>query len=240
MTTSSPIAELCGLLIGYDRALLPPIDVNIARGEFLGIVGPNGGGKSTLVKTLCGVLAPLAGEVRFPGGRARIAYVPQRDALDPAFPLSALQVVTLALTGKLSLFQRPGKSHREHALAALARLGMDSQAQVPYRALSGGQKQRVLLARALVTGPELLALDEPASGLDLPSSDAIREILRELHQAGTTIVLVSHDLASVCADAGRVALIDHAHGLWHVSGSGQASEAELRAHVYASHGGSRG
>lgn len=218
---SETIAELRGVTLGYRHALFSGVDLQVTCGEFLGVIGPNGGGKSTLVKTLCGILDPLVGEVHFPGGRPRMAYVPQRDRLDPAFPLRALDVVRLALMGELRGFQRLGRSHTARAEAALEQVGMLDKAGILFRELSGGQFQRVLLARALVTNPELLILDEPTAGLDQQSNRTIHELVHGLNDRGVSVVLTSHDLNHVCDHATRVLYLDHERDQWKLGAASQ-------------------
>jgi ABC-type Mn2+/Zn2+ transport system ATPase subunit len=201
------------LSIGYGRrAVLHGVNFSIERGDFLGVMGPNGTGKTTLLKTLLGLLKPLSGHVDKSGSgkeqRPLFGYVPQRESLDSHFPLSALEVALMGRFGRLGAFRRPGPEDVRISMACLERTRMDSFARRPYRQLSGGQKQRVLIARALASEPEILLLDEPTNGMDMSSERAIMELLTELQkEKETTIVFVTHLLSTIERYARRVALI---------------------------------
>jgi manganese/zinc/iron transport system ATP- binding protein len=193
------------LTVSYgERPALWDIDLDIPPGVMAAIVGPNGAGKSTLIKAALGLVAPVAGHVRFFGRRhrevrARIAYVPQRAAVDWDFPATALDVVTMGLYGRLGWLRRPGRAERDAAMAALERVGMADYARRQIGALSGGQQQRVFIARALVQGADLYFLDEPMAGVDAVTERAIVDILKGLRDEGRTIVVVHHDLQTVRA-----------------------------------------
>jgi len=218
-----PLLRLEGVALGWGRRrLLEGIDLEVARGEYLGIVGPNGSGKTTLVKAVLGIHAPLAGTIRWAGGgaRPRFGYVPQRDQIDPIFPFTALDVVLLPLAARHRLRARPTRADRRDAREALERVGLADQADVRYARLSGGQRQRVLVARALAVEPEVLVLDEPTSGLDLGSAGRILDLVDALRrERGLAVLLVSHDLTLVAQRAGRVLLLHEAGWL-----SGPTSE----------------
>lgn len=183
------------------------MELELPRGDFLGLVGPNGSGKTTLLRAMLGLIDPLSGQVERPVRDLRFGYVPQRKTLDDVWPLRTRDVVVMGLYHRLGLFRRPGRREREAALEALAAVGMDSVADHPFEALSGGQKQRTLIARALVTAPDVLLLDEPTAGMDLPGTEAVLGLLRDLHRGGMTIVLVSHLLNEVVSTAMRVGLV---------------------------------
>ncbi|HIE09959.1 MAG TPA: metal ABC transporter ATP-binding protein [Armatimonadetes bacterium] len=193
--------------LGYGRkTVLSGLNFSIEEGEFLGIVGPNGAGKTTLLKAICGILRPLRGKIyRRPG--LRFGYVPQRQAVDEAFPLTVLEVVLMGRYGLLGPWRRPRKKDVERALWALRTVGMEGKARSLYRELSGGQKQRVLMARALAGEPEVLLLDEPTADMDLASQKAALELIKELHRKGLTVLLVSHVLEVVADCAPKIALL---------------------------------
>lgn len=180
--------------------MLSGIDLVLNRGDFLGVVGPNGAGKSTLLLGLLGVLAPRTG-ARSQHGDVRIGYVPQRGALDEVFPLTVRDVVQMGRD--MQPASSPGKPVEE----ALAAVGLAELQHRRFRQLSGGQKQRVLLARALIVDPELLVLDEPTNGLDMPAETAIMEVVSGLHAGGKTIVLVTHLLNLVANHARTLAFV---------------------------------
>jgi ABC-type Mn2+/Zn2+ transport system ATPase subunit len=205
--------------LGYGgRPVLQHVSLSVYEGEFLGIVGPNGSGKSTLLKALLGLLTPLSGQVRWgdagslpgtsPQARLHYGYVPQRDTVDPLFPLSVRQIVAMGRYGRVGLFRRLGKADWEAVDEALARVGIQDLAQRGYGQLSGGQRQRTLIARALAAEPDLLVLDEPTNGMDLASEHALLELIRELHQEhDLTVLMVTHLLNNVANYADRIAII---------------------------------
>src|SRR5512146_3015592 len=162
--------------------MLSGITLEIGRGDFLAVVGPNGGGKTTLLRTLLGVLRPVAGR-RVQPAPLRVGYVPQRDHVDALRPLTTGDVVLMGRYA-LAVPARPMLDEdRMHSSAALVRLGIGDLVRRPFRTLSGGHRQRTLIARALAAEPELLALDEPTSGMDPSAELAAMDILAELHAA---------------------------------------------------------
>ena len=178
------------------------IDLDIPPGVMAAVVGPNGSGKSTLLKSVLGLLRPVAGHVRLFGRpiaamRAKVGYVPQRTAVDWDFPTTVLDVVMMGLYGRIGWLRRPGRAHREQAMAALAELGMQDYASRQISQLSGGQQQRVFIARALVQEAELYLLDEPLAAVDATTERVIMDLLQRLRDQGRTIVVVHHDLTTV-------------------------------------------
>ena len=189
------------------RPVLADVDVVVRAGKVTALVGPNGSGKTTLLRTLLGLIPPAAGAVRAPGGRPRVGYVPQADRSEPVFPVSSLEVVLMGLTPRLGLLRRPGREARQAARAALERFEVGNLADRPYHALSGGQRQRVLLARAVVSEPALLVLDEPVRGLDFGSATRLVRILRRLAtDDGLGVLVATHQLELVANHADVVAL----------------------------------
>jgi len=191
------------LTVAYGTTpVLWDVDLDIPPGVMAAIVGPNGAGKSTLIRAALGLVRPVAGHVRFLGRpvrdmRRRIGYVPQRSAVDWDFPTTALDVVTMGLYGRLGWLRRPGRSERDAARAALARVGMEDYADRQISRLSGGQQQRVFIARALVQDADIYLLDEPMAGVDATTERAIVSILHGLRDAGRTVIVVHHDLSTV-------------------------------------------
>jgi zinc transport system ATP-binding protein len=181
-------------------------DVNLAVGEreAVCIVGPNGGGKTTLVKLILGLLAPQSGEVRLFGRpprltRLRAGYMPQHVQHDPLFPVTVMDIVLMGRLGQggpSGLLGWPGPADRRAARKALEQVGMEGFGRRPFAALSGGQRQRVLIARALCCEPELLLLDEPTSNVDSLVEARLLDLLLELNRR-MTILMVSHDLGFV-------------------------------------------
>jgi ABC-type Mn2+/Zn2+ transport system ATPase subunit len=178
---------------GYEgRAVLRGATLALRPGEIVGVFGSNGSGKSTLLRGLLGLLEPLSGSVsRAPG--LRIGYVPQRDTLDPLFPLSAFDVTLLGTYAERRPWRPLGAALRERAHEALRACRAADLARRRYAELSGGQRQRVLLARALATDPEVLLLDEPLAGIDAETERAILDVLVELRGSrGLATWIVSH------------------------------------------------
>ncbi len=193
------------LAVGYDgRPVVSGISLSLRRGDVLGIVGPNGSGKTTFVKAVLGLLDPLSGSIaRAPG--FRVGYVPQKDAIDPVFPFTAADVVLMAARAD-AVFPFTARRERYRlAGEALERVGLSPLADRSYRDLSGGQRQRVLMARALATRPTVLALDEPTSGMDLEAEGALFSLVRRLRaEESLTVLLVTHTLALVANEATQV------------------------------------
>ena len=196
---SASLVELAAVEVGYHgHAVLPPVNLAVAAGAAIGIVGPNGSGKTTLVRTLLGLLAARArrGQVS-PGRRPRFGYVPQRASVDVSFPLTAYEVALMGRYGLTRRGRRPGATDVERTRQALVDVDALELAPRPFHALSGGQRQRVLVARALASEPEILVLDEPTTGLDLPAEHAMLLLVRSFTERGIAIILISHQLGAV-------------------------------------------
>jgi len=194
--SSNALVEVRGAAFGYGRTpVVAGIDAVVRPGDALAVAGPNGGGKTTLLRGLIGLLAPLSGDVRrAPELSGSIGYVPQRDVLDPAFPVSALEVVLLGASARLTRFGGIERADRELAEASLERVGLADKRRALFSTLSGGQRQRVLFARALVERPRLLVLDEPTTGVDRPTVEVLIALLDELRSRdGVAVVFVSHE-----------------------------------------------
>jgi len=192
----SALIELRGAAFGYGHEpIVRGVDLTVAAGDLIGVLGPNGAGKTTLFRGLLGLIEPLEGEVR--RSTRRIGYVPQREALDRIYPVTVDEVVQMGASGRLKGWRTLPRAERERARACLEHVGLEDQRRRPFGELSGGQRQRALLARALMVEPELLLLDEPTSGVDRAATERILALLRELHARGTSVLLVSHELALV-------------------------------------------
>ena len=208
------IIEISGLDFGYEpgRLTLENVSFQVPRGVSGCIVGPNGGGKSTLLKLLLGLLTPSAGSCRIFGtapaaAREKIGYMPQYHKLDAAFPVSVLEV---ALMGRLkkNFWGRYSKADRVAALEALDEMGIADLAERSFSALSGGQRQRVLIARALAGEPELLLLDEPTANIDPGAEEQFHGALECLRKR-MTVLTVSHDLGFVSRGNDLVICVNH-------------------------------
>ena len=178
---------------GYSRGndVIGGLDFAVAAGQSLAILGPNGGGKTTLFRALLGELPQRSGELRIDG---RIAYVPQGERSRLDFPVSALDVALMGTYGRVPWYRPLGRRERSDARSALERVGMLDRAASPWGSLSGGQRQRVLIARALAQRAEVILLDEPLSGVDRPSAVRVESILGELRETGAAILVSTHDV----------------------------------------------
>lgn len=210
---NSPLA-IRGLTVSYgDKPAVFSVDMTVEPGAMTAIIGPNGAGKSTLLKAALGILKPLSGHVTVFGKpleqqRARIAYVPQRSSVDWDFPTRVIDVVLMGLSRELGLLGRVRARHLSRAMDCLHRVGMRDFADRQIGQLSGGQQQRVFLARALAQDADLYLLDEPFAGVDAATEKAIIAVLKALKDAGKTVVVVHHDLATVTDYFDHVFLIN--------------------------------
>lgn len=205
--------EVKNLSFGYDGDLvLENINFNYDKKDFLCIIGPNGGGKSTFLKLLLGLLKPNLGEIKIFGKSPsevskQIGYVPQLIPLNKSFPINVLEVVLMGLIDRKKLFFY-SKDDKEKALNALEIVGMKDFAKKKIFALSGGQRQRVYIARALVSGAKMLFLDEPTASIDARGQIEIYEILRKIHKNGVGVLMISHDLNIAINYADKVTYIN--------------------------------
>jgi ABC-type Mn2+/Zn2+ transport system ATPase subunit len=207
---SAPVATR-GLRGGYVRGVdvLGGVDFEVAAGEIAAVLGPNGGGKTTLFRALLGELPFRTGEVDLAG---RPAYVPQTEGARLDFPVSAHDVALMGAYGRTPWFKRVARADRARADAALERVGLGDRAHARFGTLSGGQRQRVLIARALVQDAPVLLLDEPLSGVDQPSAAQIERVFAELRAEGRALLVATHDVAQarawprvLCLNHGQVA-----------------------------------
>jgi manganese/iron transport system ATP-binding protein len=205
-----PALLLDGVAVAYDRVIaLEGVTATVAGGQSVALIGPNGSGKTTLLKAILGLIPLQAGAIQVLGqgpaeARGDVAYVPQQDVLDPEFPVSVAQVVTMGRYRRIGWVRRPGRDDRRIAEAALARVGLSDRARDRFGTLSGGQRQRVLIARAIAQQAQLLLLDEPFNGVDGPTQEVLLEVLDELRHEGVAVVMSTHDLSVAqvaCSDA---------------------------------------
>lgn len=225
MTQMKPIIEITQLSYRYEKDhVLEDINLSIEEGAFLGIVGPNGSGKSTLIKLILGLLKVNKGEIRLFGQDIhkfkdwqKIGFVSQKaNSFNTGFPATVFEVVASGLTKKLGLFKFMRKEHHQKVLEAIDSVGLLAFQKRNIGELSGGQQQRVFIARALVSDPKLLILDEPTVGVDAQNVQSFYEMLDTLNKdLGITLLLVTHDIGAISDKVTHVACLNkhlHFHG----------------------------
>ena len=221
---ASPIIEIKNLSAGYDnRTVLHDINLTIYEHDFLGIIGPNGGGKTTLIKCILGLLKPTAGEILYhpcsplpesvgsqcPPLNARLSmgYLPQYSSIARKFPITVDEVILSGLSSKKPLASRFNTRHREKARHVIARMGLEGMEQRAIGALSGGQLQRALLGRAIISDPQAVILDEPNTYIDKRFEARLYELLAEINK-DCAIILVSHDIGTVLQQVKSIACVN--------------------------------
>jgi zinc transport system ATP-binding protein len=204
MSRAVEIENLSVIIKG--KEVLRNIHFSLEEGVFLGIVGPNGGGKTTLIRAILGLLRPTAGKVRVfgrePGAPMSeddtFGYLPQQQNIDPNFPATALDIVLMGRYRAAGFLRWPGKKDREKALHALSVMGVEDLRDLQYSQLSGGQQQRISIARALAGDPRMLILDEPSTGIDVVGQEDFYHLLKGFQKKmNLTILMVSHDIGTV-------------------------------------------
>lgn len=205
---------------GYSASqpALKNLSLEIREGEFLGIIGPNGSGKTTFLRAILGLILPQSGRLRIFDcsceklkchHRAMIGYVPQKDMVDPHFPITVYETVLMGRYSSLGLLKRPGLKDREIVEKALDAVSMSSFKDSPLGHLSGGQQRRVFIARALAQQPRILLLDEPTTGIDAPTSHSIIEMIAKLHRDfRLTVLFVTHEINMISPYLDRLALLN--------------------------------
>ena len=226
-TPAVSVRDVCFSYGGNEA--LHNVSFELPRRALAAVVGPNGGGKTTLLRLLLGELRPRYGEVRVLGeaperARRRVGFVPQTVAFDPDFPITVLEAVMLGRDAARALggFRR---ADREAAAAALARVGLDGFGARPFAALSGGQRQRVAIAQALVSRPELLLLDEPTANVDHRTEEDLVELFGRLAEE-SAVVLVSHNLGVVAAHATHLLCVNRGADLHALGGADPEARLE--------------
>lgn len=198
------LIEIDGIQANYgSKVALHDVSFSVAKNDFLGIIGPNGGGKTTLLKTILGLIKPSKGRIRFydkgvETDSLRIGYLPQMNQIDKKFPISVREVVTSGLSAQKPLFRGYMPIQKERVLEVLKQMGLEELTSRPIGELSGGQLQRVLLGRAIVSRPQVLILDEPNSYVDKRFESFFYKLLDEINKE-SAIILVSHDVGTVLA-----------------------------------------
>ena len=200
---TGPAVKVEDLTVAYgERPVLWDVDMEVPAGVLMAVVGPNGAGKTSLIKSVTGLVRPVAGHITIFGKpyqeqRHLVGYVPQRNSVDWDFPTTVLDVVMMGRYGGLGWFRRPGPAERALALEALEKVGIAEFKGRQISQLSGGQQQRLFLARAIVQDARIYLMDEPFQGVDATTERAIVMLLKEMRARGKTVVVVHHDLQTV-------------------------------------------
>ncbi len=214
-TGRSPILSTQGLSVHFGaRSALDSVTLDIEPATITSLLGPNGAGKSTLLRVFAGVIPPTHGSVHHRGKAIRrpvadVTYVPQRSGADWSFPISVLETVLHGLSRHAPRYRPFDRRQRRQALDALDQVGLEPLANVQIGSLSGGQQQRVFLARALVACGEVLLLDEPFTGVDVPTQEMFLGLFETLRQRGVTIVFATHDLQHAAQSSSRAILLNN-------------------------------
>lgn len=227
---NTPLIEIKNLSAGYDsRTVLRNVNLTVYNRDFLGIIGPNGGGKTTLIKCILGLLKPAAGEILYSDKRfvasdkqrgtaqrpalttnrsvLKMGYLPQYNSIDRKFPITVEEVILSGLSSQKSLISRFTATHREKARQVIARMGLEGLEKRAIGALSGGQLQRALLGRAIISDPALVVLDEPSTYIDKRFEARLYELLAEINH-DCAIILVSHDIGTVLQQVKSIACVN--------------------------------
>ncbi len=210
---NNSIIKIENLSAGYDRkTVLHDINLEISEKDFLGIIGPNGGGKTTLMKVILGLLKPSEGKITFydnemPVEQLEIGYLPQYNSIDKKFPISVYEVILSGLNRQKSLFSRFTKEHHERVKETISMMGLEGMENKPIGQLSGGQMQRALLGRAIVSNPKAIILDEPNTYIDKRFEARLYSLLEEINKQ-RTVILVSHDIGSVLQTVKSIACVN--------------------------------
>ena len=215
---AQPIIEVRGLSAGYDgRTVLHDVNLTVYERDFLGIIGPNGGGKTTLIRCMLGLLKPTAGKITYYGAdhsqlpalnsQFFMGYLPQYNTIDRKFPISVEEVILSGLSSKKSLISKFTARQHEKVHAVIARMGLEGLEKRAIGQLSGGQLQRALLGRAIVSDPSVLILDEPSTYIDKRFEARLYELLAEINKE-CAIILVSHDIGTVLQQVKSIACVN--------------------------------
>lgn len=212
--TGEPAVRVTDLTFSYEGdPAVDAVSLTVEQGDFVGVIGPNGGGKTTLLRLMLGLIQPEKGVVRLLGAdpaatRHRVGYVPQETGLNKSFPVAVRDVALMGLAGRRGLGKRYLRADYLKADIILERLGLSAVKDRPIGQLSGGQRQKALLARAMVADPEMLFLDEPTASIDAAGADDLYEHLRLLNGTGVTVVLVTHNVSILSRYVKSVACIN--------------------------------
>lgn len=208
------------LRAGYQgRPVTPPLEGEFQRGSLTALIGANGTGKSTLLKTVAGLLRPVSGTVSLSQPRATLGWMPQQAEIEKTFPITVFDLVAMGCWQKCGWFGSVNRLLRQTVMEALGKVGMlDFTTALP-GTLSGGELQRVLFARLLVQDAELLLLDEPFAAIDSQTTELLMTLLQERHQAGCTVIVVLHDMATVEKFFPQTLRLETSHAEWSAIGT---------------------
>lgn len=222
-----PLVKLEQVTTGYlSEPVLKTVDLEVYPEDFIGVIGPNGGGKTTLVKAMLGLIPLFSGKVAFPLGKPRTGYLPQVSQIDKSFPITVREVVSSGLKAGNAWFPHLTKKQREQVNRMLDEAGISNLAGKPIGELSGGQLQKALLSRALINKPQLLILDEPNTFVDKYFEEDLYRWLKELNRE-MAIMLISHDIGTISPIIKTIACVN---GTLHYHPSNQISEEVLKVY----------
>lgn len=222
------ILELKDITAGYDhQPVLKHVNFEINEGDFIGIIGPNGGGKTTLLKVILGLLKPFSGEIIYHTSKQNLfGYLPQNNRFDQRFPINVTEVVLSGLMSEKGLYRSYTRAEKHKAWELLDKYGMGTYKKSPIGDLSGGQMQRVFLCRAIISSPRILMLDEPTTYVDSSFEREFYAILKDLSKS-LSIVMVSHDLGTICSYVKTIACVNRE---LHYHNSNLISEEQLQSY----------
>lgn len=213
MIEAQDIIRMRDITVAFDsHIILNRINLSVKSNDYIGVIGPNGGGKTTLLKTILGLVRPLSGELSIMGrppekGRKAVGYVPQYAVFDRAFPIDVWDTVMMGRLSKSSPFRRFSEEDRRSAEQALRKVGMTGLEERQIGSLSGGERQRTYIARALATDPKVLLLDEPTANIDIEMEEGFYNLLNEIRKS-VAIVLVSHDISVISVHVDKIACMN--------------------------------
>ena len=224
---SATAIEFNNVKLAYgSKTVLENLNFTIGANDFVGIIGSNGSGKTTILKAILGLVRPAEGKIKI-SRDVVYGYVPQSNTIDGIFPFTVFDVVKMGLYGRLPLLKRFNKEHYDKVVSVLAQAGMERYGNVPYRDLSGGLKQRALIARALVNDPDVLVLDEPTNDLDIAGEKSIMDLVENLHRTRrVAVIMVSHLVNVVINYVKKIGFIDAGKFGFHAIGDA-LNETEL-------------
>ena len=224
---SAPLVEIKNMDVAYQKKLvLTDVSLSVFENDFIGVIGPNGGGKTTLVKSILGLIKPVRGTLRQTVSRSEIGYLPQGSQLDDHFPITVREVIESGLEHGLKMSLGTGRDRKNRVEQTLETVGLNALHSRPIGELSGGEFQRTMLARAIISSPRLLVLDEPDTHVDNQFETELYSLLKELNKT-ITILLVSHDIGMISPYIKTLACVNRE---LHYHASNEITEEELKVY----------